>query len=408
MMGREMGVMKAWEATVKKTQAVAKKRAHSIIFGTWSEAQSEEDLLNIDDNGNDVQYETYHSEKVFPNGEYYNGQCTDNFAHGQGKYLWTDGCVYVGEWCKGRPMGRGTFSWPSGATYEGHFTNGYMHGTGTFTASNGDTYKGKWVMNLKHGYGGKSFAVGDFYEGEWRRGLQNGQGRYQWSNGNHYIGEWRNGSIWGEGSFVWADENRYDGLWEDGLPKGNGTYKWPDGSFYVGNWSKDPKEQNGTYYPSAPSLEGDCHMDWDPQHLFQELNQCKVCPGEKVSVLPSLKKPAVWKAKKAAPPSRTTSGDGGAGAEKPSDADAATTDGEASVDGTPTGGNELLEELLGLHIEDFDGENQLQNLKAPKKAKRQGETISKGHKNYELMLNLQLGIRYFVMFCCNQVLFCFV
>lgn len=30
-------------------------------------------------------------------------------------------------------------------------------------------------------------------------------------------------------------------------------------------------------------------------------------------------------------------------------------------------------------------------LKAPK---RQGETISKGRKNYELMLNLQLGIRY--------------
>jgi 1-phosphatidylinositol-4-phosphate 5-kinase len=26
--------------------------------------------------------------------------------------------------------------------------------------------------------------------------------------------------------------------------------------------------------------------------------------------------------------------------------------------------------------------------------KKQGETISKGHKNYELMLNLQLGIRY--------------
>ncbi|KAL8483425.1 hypothetical protein ACS0TY_026214 [Phlomoides rotata] len=26
-------------------------------------------------------------------------------------------------------------------------------------------------------------------------------------------------------------------------------------------------------------------------------------------------------------------------------------------------------------------------------AKRQGNTISKGHKNYELMLNLQLGIR---------------
>ncbi len=30
----------------------------------------------------------------------------------------------------------------------------------------------------------------------------------------------------------------------------------------------------------------------------------------------------------------------------------------------------------------------------PKPGKKQGETISKGHKNYELMLNLQLGIRW--------------
>ncbi|XVF40910.1 hypothetical protein PTKIN_Ptkin01aG0154800 [Pterospermum kingtungense] len=35
-------------------------------------------------------------------------------------------------------------------------------------------------------------------------------------------------------------------------------------------------------------------------------------------------------------------------------------------------------------------------LKAPKPGKRQGETISKGHRNYELMLNLQLGIRHSV------------
>jgi 1-phosphatidylinositol-4-phosphate 5-kinase len=32
----------------------------------------------------------------------------------------------------------------------------------------------------------------------------------------------------------------------------------------------------------------------------------------------------------------------------------------------------------------------------PKPGKKQGETISKGHKNYELMLNLQLGIRHAV------------
>ena len=38
----------------------------------------------------------------------------------------------------------------------------------------------------------------------------------------------------------------------------------------------------------------------------------------------------------------------------------------------------------------------------PRPGKKQGETISKGHRNYELMLNLQLGIR------CLSVLLCFV
>ena len=39
----------------------------------------------------------------------------------------------------------------------------------------------------------------------------------------------------------------------------------------------------------------------------------------------------------------------------------------------------------------------------PREAKRQGETIAKGHKHYELMLNLQLGIRC-VEFVCLQCL----
>lgn len=390
MMGKEGGVMKAWEATMRKTHAVAKKRAHSI-FGSSSDTstvthqEGKEEVINIDEHGGDVQYETYHAEKVFPNGEYYNGQCTDNFTHGQGKYLWIDGCMYVGEWCKGKAMGRGTFSWPSGATYEGNFNNGYIHGTGTYTGPNGDIYKGKWVMNLKHGYGVKSFANGDWYEGEWRRGLQNGQGKYQWDNGNHYIGEWRNGSIWGEGSFVWANGNRYDGFWEDGLPKGNGAYKRDDGGFYMGNWSKDPKDQHGTYHPPESAQEEQPH-DWDPHQVYDELSKCVICPEEKVTVLPSQKKPAVWKSTKAGRMSvdARTGEKGG--------------DGAVSGDGTDgaAGTNDILEELLGLHIDDIiaDGEVQLQNLRAPKKTKRQGETISPGHKNYDLMLNLQLGIRY--------------
>ncbi|KAJ6870373.1 phosphatidylinositol 4-phosphate 5-kinase 4 [Populus alba x Populus x berolinensis] len=386
-------VFRAWEATIRRTQA-AKKRANSI-FGTISIAHAEDD--NDDDNDNRNLPEPYHSEKILPNGDYYTGQWYDNFPHGQGKYLWTDGCMYVGEWYKGKTMGRGRFSWPSGATYEGEFKSGYMDGIGTYTGSNGDTYRGQWVMNMKHGHGLKHFSNGDWYDGEWRRGFQEGiNGKYEWKNGNHYVGEWKNGLMCGKGSFVWSNGNKFDGNWEDGLPKGNGTFKWLDGSFYVGNWSKDPSEQNGTYYPSDSSVEG---LEWDPQDLYKvHLSDSLVCPGERVSVLPSQKKLAVWNSSK------------GGGGEKPR---RMSVDGRVSVgverafdrmnmwegeDNTSTAGDRGRfsdADLLGLNV-DEGIPKMMPIMRLPRACKRQGETISKGHKNYELMLNLQLGIRHSV------------
>ena len=41
--------------------------------------------------------------------------------------------------------------------------------------------------------------------------------------------------------------------------------------------------------------------------------------------------------------------------------------------------------------------------------KKSGHTVSKGHKNYDLMLNLQLGIRYFIYIAnliCFSVMVC--
>ncbi|CAK7340232.1 unnamed protein product [Dovyalis caffra] len=383
-------VFRAWEATIRKTQA-AKKRANSI-FGTISIAHAEDD--DDDDNDGRNLAEPYHAEKILPNGDYYTGQWYDNFPNGQGKYLWTDGCMYVGEWYKGKTMGRGRFSWPSGATYEGEFKSGYMDGIGTYTGSNGATYRGQWVMNMKHGHGLKHFSNGDWYDGEWRRGFQEGSGKYEWKNGNHYIGEWKNGLMCGKGAFVWTNGNRFDGYWEDGLPKGNGTFKRHDGSFYVGNWSKDPSEQNGTYYPSESSVQED--LEWDPQDVYKvHLADAQVCPGEKVSILPSQKKLAVWNSSK------------GGGGEKPR---------RMSVDGRVSVGIErasdrmnMLEgednnvgdrgrfsdaDLLGLQAE--EGIPRGMPMRVPRASKRQGETISKGHRNYDLMLNLQLGIRHSV------------
>ncbi|XP_022764375.1 phosphatidylinositol 4-phosphate 5-kinase 6-like [Durio zibethinus] len=374
-MSKKLGFRKALETKVKKSQLAAKKKAISI-FTAMS-------VAHVDDE-EPGPGEVRHVEKVLPRGDFYTGQWCDNLPHGNGKYLWTDGCMYVGEWFKGMTMGKGKFCWPSGATYEGEFKSGFMDGKGTYTGFSGDTYKGSWVMNLKHGQGTKSYANGDYYEGEWRRGFQDGHGRYQWKNGNHYIGQWRNGLMNGNGTMIWSNGNRYDGFWEDGFPKGNGNFRWADGSFYVGVWSKDGKDQNGTYYPSG-SATG--NLDWDPQQVFlEDLKDCKICPGEKVSILPSQKMPH-WPG----------TGKGNEGRHR------RMSDGKLN---SCSWGSDMNDVSAATEGDSRDGDEGVGNLedsvtraswpqfKMP--MKRQGQTISKGHKNYELMLNLQLGIRHSV------------
>ncbi|CAN1752616.1 Phosphatidylinositol 4-phosphate 5-kinase 4 [Linum perenne] len=408
MSKEQSGVAKAWEATIRKTQA-AKKRANSI-FGTISLAHMPDDE-NINEEGHIISGEDgnggageagYYAEKVLPNGDYYTGQWYDNFPNGRGKYLWTDGCMYVGEWYKGKTMGRGRFSWPSGAIYEGEFKGGYMDGTGTYSTANGDIYRGQWVMNLKHGHGIKQFANGDWYDGDWRRGLQEGQGKYQWkTTNNHYVGEWKNGSICGKGTFMWDNGNRYDGMWEDGVPKGNGTFMWPDGSFYVGNWSKDNTEQNGSYYPSASSAS---QLEWEPRDVYNvHLAECQICPCEKVAMLPSQKKLAMWNSSKNSERARRLSVDGrvSVGVERgfermnmwPSDDGIGFTGRRRDMEAAEVLGLDEMEEQM---INFAATLNKGLPMKVPKASKRQGETICKGHKNYDLMLNLQLGIRHSV------------
>ncbi|XP_051138890.1 phosphatidylinositol 4-phosphate 5-kinase 6 isoform X2 [Andrographis paniculata] len=388
--------MKAWEATVRKTQAAAKKRANTI-FGTSYGTENAEEEIDDQEAEEEVHAsgESYHSEKFLPNGDYYSGFWVDNFPHGQGKYWWTDGCMYVGEWCKGKTNGWGIFSWPSGAMYEGNFKSGFMDGEGTYTEANGSVYKGSWVMNLKHGQGMKEYTNGDVYEGQWSRGLQEGQGKYQWKNGTYYTGEWKNGKMTGAGQMQWLNGNVYEGDWEDGIPKGQGTFRWLDGSFYVGNWSTEPSEQNGTYIPKG-SMEG--NLEWDPQEVFtNDLKDCKVCPAEKVPIWPSQKRLAVWRSTKgtdnmARPRRLSVDGriEGGVDKElRLSDCAAPSSWSSNSIerngiDGDDTSSTRSEPISRGTPI------------KIPKVVKKQGETISKGHRNYDLMLNLQLGIRHSV------------
>ncbi|TKY73763.1 Phosphatidylinositol 4-phosphate 5-kinase 2 [Spatholobus suberectus] len=274
-------------------------------------------------------------ERALPNGDIYSGGLWGNVPHGSGKYLWSDGCMYEGEWKKGKACGKGRFSWPSGATYEGEFASGRMHGQGAFVGAEGDAYRGAWASDRKHGFGEKRYANGDVYEGWWRCNLQEGSGRYVWRNGNEYVGEWKGGAICGKGVLAWKNGNRYEGCWENGVPKGKGVFTWRDGSTSSGNWGKE----------------------------FVNEKRVSVDGCNKSVSFPRL---CIWEL------------DGEAG-------DITCDIVEASMfygGGCESGGDSQLQRSPCCSV---DGD-----------VKKPGHTVSKGHKNYDLMLNLQLGIRYSV------------
>ncbi|KAE9603906.1 hypothetical protein Lal_00002062 [Lupinus albus] len=290
-------------------------------------------------------------EEVLPNGDYYMGSFLFNAPHGSGKYLWTDGCMYEGEWKRGKASGKGKFSWPSGATYEGEFKLGRIEGFGMFIGSDGDTYRGCWSFDKKNGYGQKRYVNGDLYEGNWKKNVQDGEGRYVWKNGNEYFGEWRNGVICGNGVLIWSNGNRYEGKFENGVAKGQGIFTRSDGSCYVGIWNKDLKIQN---------LNGN--------DKFLDLNGSDKCLGVAEKNVPRI---YIWE-------SESETGD-------------ITCD---VINNVPL----LYKEAAIETVSDHKEINQFQRnpICFSNEVKRPGGIISKGHKNYNLMLNLQLGIRHVV------------
>lgn len=186
-----------------------------------------------------------------PNGESYSGSLLGNVPEGSGKYIWSDGCKYEGEWRCGMRHGYGKLQWPSGAVYEGEFSGGYVHGTGTYTRCDKITYKGRWRLNLKHGLGYQVYPNGDVFEGTWIQGSPEGPGKYTWANGNVYLGNLRGGKMSGKGTLTWTNGDSYEGNWLSSMMHGFGIYTWTDGGCYIGTWTRGLKDGKGTFYPKG-------------------------------------------------------------------------------------------------------------------------------------------------------------
>ncbi|KAK4767553.1 hypothetical protein SAY86_015303 [Trapa natans] len=370
---------------------------------------------------------------LLTNGESYSGSLLGNLPEGSGKYVWSDGCIYEGEWRLGMRHGSGKISWPSGAVYEGEFLGGYIHGSGTYSGSGKYMYKGRWKLNLKHGLGYQEYASGDVFDGSWMQGVAEGPGKYTWANGNVYTGNMKCGKMSGKGTLTWTNGDSFEGNWLNGMMHGFGIYTWNDGSCYVGTWTRGLKDGKGSFYPNGNRL---------PRG--QELYLTAL---RKRGLLPDLKKQNnghIHHASTVDMGNMKIGGDGGShqnSIDKISRGNLLNLEqsrnknvslerrwslevaiekviGHSSSFGLSQTMLDFGENISGMNMPILEREYMqgvliselvLENSFSPtsrrarrrqkklaKEAKRLGETIIKGHRSYDLMLSLQLGIRYTV------------
>ncbi|KAG9449540.1 hypothetical protein H6P81_009505 [Aristolochia fimbriata] len=368
------------------------------------------------------------------NGEFYSGTLLGNMPEGTGKYIWSDGCIYEGEWRRGMRHGIGKLSWPSGAVYEGEFSGGYLHGTGTYIGPDKISYKGRWRLNLKHGLGCQTYPNGDVFEGSWIQGVIEGPGKYTWSNGNVYVGNMKGGKMSGKGTLTWTNGDSFEGSWLDGMMHGFGVYTWDDGGCYVGTWTRGLKDGKGAFYPKGgklpvaqefylnalrkrgllPDLKNRSHRSHIRHASSIDMGHVKVSetqgsnsgssgklPKNEILNLETSRNKNVslerrWSLEVAI--------------EKVIGSDFLFNSGESALedDEKESEANAPIlerEYMQGVLISELVINNRFSSSsrkarkrqrKLAKDVKRPGETIIKGHRSYDLMLSLQLGIRYTV------------
>ena len=96
--------------------------------------------------------------------------------NGKGKYIFSDGRKYYGEWKNNKMEGYGKFEWPDGRIYEGQYKKGKKDGFGVYSWPDGRIYEGMWNNGKQHGEG-KFFNKDNKI---WKKGIWNYGKRIEW------------------------------------------------------------------------------------------------------------------------------------------------------------------------------------------------------------------------------------
>ncbi|KAL8516741.1 hypothetical protein ACS0TY_015125 [Phlomoides rotata] len=358
-------------------------------------------------------------EILLPSGESYSGYILSNAPEGSGDYVWSDGCKYEGEWRSGMRHGYGKLRWPSGAIYEGEFSGGYIHGNGTYTRADNMIYKGRWRLSLKHGLGYQNFPNGDVFEGSWIQGSPEGPGKYMWDSGNVYMGNMKGGKMSGKGILTWISGDSFEGNWLNGMMHGFGVYTWNDGGRYVGTWTRGLKDGKGTFYPKGTRIRTGQQLYLNAlrkqgllpdfrkhnqvshiQHASSvDLGHVKV-GGNQVNVERSRNSNVSLERRWSLEVS-IEKVIGHVRSSSVSDTNLDDGDNEEDVN-CPILEREYMqgvlitELVLSNRFSPSSRRSKRRQKKLAREIKRPGEQIIKGHRSYDLMLSLQLGIRYTV------------
>ncbi|CAD8091391.1 unnamed protein product [Paramecium primaurelia] len=183
---------------------------------------------------------------IMKNGGCYTGYWYKKKPQGQGEYKFADSSRYNGEWSNGYASGKGKFFDTEGGYYCGDFHLNYMHGKGVYNYSDGSIYDGQWLNDKYNGYG-IEVKSDSHYKGQFRNGLKHGHGILVFSNKEKYEGSFINGQFEGKGTFMWPDGRRYQGDWKNGMMHGQGILSWSDGRVYVGQYVNDKRQGFGTF-----------------------------------------------------------------------------------------------------------------------------------------------------------------
>ncbi|KAK7385105.1 hypothetical protein VNO78_30816 [Psophocarpus tetragonolobus] len=232
-------------------------------------------------------------------------------------------------------------------------------GTVELSLPNGDIFSGSLSGNVAHGNGKYVWSEGDIYEGEWKEGKACGKGRFTWSSGATYEGEFVSGSMHGEGTLVGVDGDRYSGAWVSDMKQGFGEERYANGDVYEGWWRCNLQEGEGRYTWRNGNeyfgewkggvISGKGVLVWDNGNRHE---------GFWENGLPKGRAMFTWH------------------------------------DGTTScmiyGGGGWCESDVNLQLQRSSRSLVHRNVKMP------GYPISKGHKNYDLMLIIQMGIRFSV------------